>query len=148
MQHVHPECRLATLDRRRSCAGSKAGLAFSLNYAAPEVLATQEAGAHTIIATPQADVWALGVVAFELLARRRTFPVTCPSTTIRAQIMGREQLPWEAAGGADALRTAKRSVLQCVARSAAERPTAAQLAATWRNLLEFAAVQHTVVNAS
>ena len=110
------------------------------------MLAAQEAGERTVTAAPAADVWALGVVAFETLSQSRTFPVSCPSTTIRAQICGREALPWERPGGADALRTAKQSVLQCLKRDAAARPTAAQVTATWRNLLEFAAVKHTVVS--
>ena len=129
------------------CAGTKAGLAFSLNYAAPEVLEAQEAGARTIVAAPAADIWALGVVAYEILSRDRAFPLTCSSASIRAQIMGREELPWERPGRADVLRTAKHSVLQCLARVPSARPTAPQLAATWRNLLEFAAVKHTVVTA-
>jgi serine/threonine protein kinase len=102
------------------------------------------AGNGTIKANPAADVWALGIVAYELLSNSRVFPVHVPPETIRAQIMGAQKLPWEAEVPR-ALRTAKHSILQCLLRDPDSRPTAAQVAASWRNLLDFAAVKHTVV---
>jgi hypothetical protein len=59
-------------------------------------------------------------------------------------ISGRKPLPWEA-GDVQELRTLKNSVRQCLSRSAAARPSSADLCETWRNLLDFAAVKHTVV---
>lgn len=127
-----------------ACAGARTGLSFSLNYAAPETVAAHESGARTIVADAAADVWALGVLAYELLAQRRVFPVTTSAQAVRDALSGRAPLPWETREPA-ALRTLKRSVLACLCRDAAARPAAADVVATWRNLLDFAAVQHTVV---
>ena len=127
-----------------ACAGAKTGLSFSLNYAAPEVLAVQAAGGRVVTADAAADVWALGVVAYELLTGARVFPVNAAAETVRAQILGAQKLPWEAAPPR-ALRTARNSVLHCLSRDPDLRPSAAQVAATWRNLLDFAAVRHTLV---
>ena len=66
---------------------------------------------------------------------------------VRAQILGDQALPWEVSDCRE-LRTLKRSVLQCLSRDPLDRPTAADLLATWRNLLDFAAVKHTVVTAA
>ena len=44
------------------------------------------------------------------------------------------------------LRTLRHSVMSCLARNPAERPTAADLHSKWRNLLDFAAVKHTEVS--
>ena len=127
-------------------SGTRAGLAFSLNYAAPELLAAKEDGACTVTVDGAADMWALGVVAFELLSKRRTFAAGTPEAEIRDMLRGRLPLPWEQEEPR-ALRTLKHSVLQCLSRDAALRPTAAQVAGTWRNLLDFAAVKHTEVAA-
>lgn len=51
-----------------------AGLSFSLNYAAPELIAAQAIGSLTILSDPSADIWALGVTAFELLLGQKAFP--------------------------------------------------------------------------
>jgi hypothetical protein len=67
--------------------------------------------------------------------------------TVHAQISGVERLPWEVAPPPE-LRTLKRSVLACLSRAPDARPTASELAATWRNLLDFAAVKRTVVTAA
>lgn len=57
-----------------SAAGVHAGLSFNLNYAAPELIAAQALGSSTFLSDPSADVWALGVTAFELLLGRKAVP--------------------------------------------------------------------------
>lgn len=47
--------------------GSRAPLTFSLTYAAPEVLAAAELDAEVVEVFPEVDVWAFGVMTFELL---------------------------------------------------------------------------------
>jgi serine/threonine protein kinase len=46
----------------------------SLDFAAPEVVRALEAGKTQMKVEPSQDVWALGMVAYELLTRSRAFP--------------------------------------------------------------------------
>jgi hypothetical protein len=55
-------------------AGEQVGLTYSLLYAAPEVIAAVEAGRAHFVGSPAADVWALGVIAYELLTQSRALP--------------------------------------------------------------------------
>jgi hypothetical protein len=57
-------------------AGCKTGLSFSLNYAAPETLRARASGRRAVDAHFAADVWALGLLAYELVRGERAFPVT------------------------------------------------------------------------
>lgn len=59
-------------------AGTMAKISYSLGYTAPEVIHAVEAGERHMRATAALDIWSLGVVAFELLTRRRVF---APGTT-------------------------------------------------------------------
>lgn len=76
-------------------AGMRTGLSFALNYASPEIILAQEAGSRTLAVDPAADIWALGVTAYELLSGGRTFAPGTPTTEIRNMISGRLPLPWE-----------------------------------------------------
>jgi serine/threonine protein kinase len=124
----------------------RTGLSFSLNYAAPEIILAQESGERTLGVHPAADVWALGVAAYELLSGKRTFAPGTPTSEIRNMISGRLPLPWEEYEPKQ-LRTLRHSVLSCLARNPAERPSAADIHNAWKNLLDFAAVKHTEVSA-
>lgn len=73
----------------------RTGLNFALNYAAPEIVLAQEAGSRTLAVDPAADIWALGVTAYELLSGGRTFAPGTSTTEIRNMISGRLPLPWE-----------------------------------------------------
>ena len=55
-------------------AGTRAGLRFTLKYAAPEVVHAFESGARDIKVDAAVDIWALGMIAFELLTEQHTFP--------------------------------------------------------------------------
>lgn len=68
---MNPE---VSIDTSTPAAGVHAGLSFSLNYAAPELIAAQALGSRTFLSDPSADVWALGVTGFELLLGQRAFP--------------------------------------------------------------------------
>lgn len=129
-----------------ACAGVNVGLTFSLRYAAPELAAAQERGAATLRSHSSADIWALGVAAYELALRRRAFPSYATPAQIRAALTARREgapasleLPWEQAGAADALGLLRPVVLACLARDPAERPRAHELAAALPRLLEYAA---------
>ena len=52
-------------------AGDSKALAFTLHYAPPEVILAKERGQSHV--AEAADTWAVGVIAFELLAGVRAF---------------------------------------------------------------------------
>ena len=112
-----------------------------MKYAAPEVVHTLEAGNRTIHVDAAVDIWAVGVIAFELLTGERAFPVDnicaaeCESLAQEA-IAGRALLPWEGSSQATQqrlrkLRGLKRTVIRCLDRDPANRPTAAALVSSW-----------------
>ena len=82
-------------------AGITAPLTLSLKYAAPETIAALEAGCRTIHVDAAVDIWAIGVIAFELLTGERVFPVRAGESQeacderVKAGIAGRLPLPWE-----------------------------------------------------
>jgi serine/threonine protein kinase len=53
--------------------GSSAHVAFTLTYAAPEVMRAYECKHDTVEVSAAADVWSLGVMAFELLTGTPAF---------------------------------------------------------------------------
>lgn len=194
-------------------AGTKAKISYSLGYTAPEVILAVEAGQRNMEASAALDIWAVGVVAFELLTRRRAFAPATQRTHVRsaalccaalrvAQIPSKEQqqrahhfygllhvccidrevcfdlrllgvvglsvlqghvefsvqrcvwngavvvqvfsaiagrtpLPWEPGSAGDVeerlkpLRGLKRTILKCLSRDPAQRPSAAALIASW-----------------
>eukprot|EP00892_Ulva_mutabilis_P005912 jgi/Ulvmu1/3693/UM017_0110.1 len=121
--------------------GSTAGLSFSLKYAAPEVVHALEAGSKTVHVDAAVDIWAFGVIAFELLNGERAFPthnMSVAEAEYAAQeaIAGRAPLPWElvspeAQQRLEKLRGMRRTVLRCLDRDPAKRPTAGALIASW-----------------
>lgn len=116
-------------------------LAFSLAYSAPQVVAAYAAGASRIVADKAADVWSLGVIAFELLTGALAFDNTFSREQVIAALVGETQLPWETASAATlkSLRKLKGPILQCLSREPSERPTAAEFAG---------AVEHTCLPAA
>ena len=121
-----------------SHAGTMRGLSYSLQYAAPEVLAAVEAGATSIATSAAADIWALGVIAYELLTNSRAFGMGSTRANVMAQVLGREAAPWEQAPRAvgATLRGLRRSVMACLQRDPEQRPTAAQLVEGWEHMFD------------
>eukprot|EP00892_Ulva_mutabilis_P002686 jgi/Ulvmu1/12418/UM009_0068.1 len=122
--------------------GTTANMAFTLKYAPPEVMHAMESGCRTIAVDSAVDMWAIGVIAYELLTRERAFPVDGlpvaeAEQKARDAIAGRTQLPWEvaAADGTDTqlskMRFLRHTVLRCLDRDPTGRPSAAELLETW-----------------
>lgn len=98
-----------------------------------------EAGNRTIKVDAAVDIWAVGVIAFELLTGQRAFPsgaAAKSNDTVQAALAGRTPLPWEGDSTAtlerlEKLRGLRRSVLKCLERDPAARPTADSLLRSW-----------------
>lgn len=115
--------------------------AFGLSHdlVRAQVVAAYEAGKETLVADPAADIWALGIIAFELLTEQRVFAPGLPNAEIFARLGGRVPLPWEAPDAAPLvtrLRTFKRIVLQCLHRKPAERPSISTVQRAWERLFD------------
>lgn len=111
-------------------AGERAKIVHNLSYAAPETILAAEAANRSVVVDAAVDVWALGVIALELVAGELMFPeLAAISGLVDAvdadaeqsglaacnSISGREKLPWEGAGAevrrkTDQLRSLKRTV--------------------------------------
>jgi serine/threonine protein kinase len=129
--------------------GEATQLIFTLSYAAPEVIAAFEAGARSHIVSPAADVWALGLIAFEMLTGERTFPPFTETDDILNAISGRTSLPWEGPRRPELLRKLRvfrKHVLECLLRDPAKRPPIDAVIRGWDHL--FQATSTTVTQAN
>jgi serine/threonine protein kinase len=71
--------------------GAPAPLAYTLAYAAPEVVRAFELGANSIESNPALDAWSLGVMAFELLTGSSAFRLV---TDGRTRVCGLVRMSW------------------------------------------------------
>eukprot|EP00892_Ulva_mutabilis_P005656 jgi/Ulvmu1/3462/UM016_0082.1 len=136
--------------------GTIASLSYSLRYTPPEVVRELEAGHKTIKVDPAVDIWAIGVIAFELLTGARALPSSGMDPDAAEQaaldaISGRTPLPWEqedAAPALEKLRGLKRTVLRCLERDPARRPSSEALLASWDHTFDNMQAQGTVFTRS
>lgn len=117
---------------------------LSLAYAAPEAVNALRRGESTIHATEALDLWAVGVMAFELLTDTAVFPPFTPKEHVLRVAAGAAAgggpdaplYPWEgdseaAAAARSHLKRLEPSIMRCLAREPAERPTAAEVLREW-----------------
>jgi serine/threonine protein kinase len=119
-------------------AGKDADLSLTLSYGAPEVMASYEARQRTHVATAAADVWALGVIAFELLTGEPVFPAMATQSEISSAILGRAEMPWEGPRRSELLRRLrvfKANVLECLERDPEKRPPIESVVRGWESHL-------------
>lgn len=129
-------------------AGSKTVFRFTPAFTAPEVAAAYEGGEIAVKVAAASDVWALGLIAYELLTRKPAWPEDMSETQIWGRLCTRgAALPWElskeggqgVAAGPQRSGTTQKAIdcaLQCLRRSASKRPSAAQLAAALQGVLD------------
>lgn len=126
----HSRHRAARSTQQWPCAGTERRIGGGLKYMPPEVAHAVECSTAVWPAAAAADVWAIGVLAYELLTRQPAFPQAFPCAfdaavpepaagahtescgaglqeharrAVRDQLLGRSPLPWEAeAPGAEA----------------------------------------------
>jgi serine/threonine protein kinase len=128
--------------RRVHHAGETSPLTFSLAYAAPEVIAAFRNGERTLVADPAADMWALGIIAYEILTKERVFLPANGSEDIIQRLLGEKPLLWEGDSPAlqeqlRQLRGLRRPILQCLDRDPARRPTSAEIVDSWNRLFDM-----------
>jgi serine/threonine protein kinase len=120
-------------------AGEAVPLAFSIGYAAPEVIQAYERKDSSIVADPAMDMWALGVIAFELLTNVPSFAPGTSKRTALDIIAGRGPFLWEQPGNQkllSQLRRLKGTILSCLDRNASKRPSAASLVDSWNRFFD------------
>eukprot|EP00892_Ulva_mutabilis_P004372 jgi/Ulvmu1/2306/UM013_0154.1 len=122
-----------------AAVGTTARLSYTLAYAAPEVLRARLAGAATIEVHEALDVWALGVMAFELFTGEPAFQMYNGADAVMREITGGEPLPWEA--GRISANDKRRvgifygTLLTLLARDASERPSMSGVCSACNRLL-------------
>ena len=107
---------------------------------APEDVQTDAQGLRHAKAATTADMWGVGVLAWELLTQQRLFSNETEQRDIVATPLGSAPLPWEqkeqAALLLPRLHALRRSVLRCLSRDPAERPASRELLGHWNGLFE------------
>jgi serine/threonine protein kinase len=123
---------------------------FTPAYAAPETVRAHVDGDTDIAVDGAVDIWALGLIAFELLTKERAFSLHTPVEAIFAALLGKAPLPWEGperdpavAARLTKLQAFKTSVLQCLDRDQRVRPSVGAVIASWQHVFAAAETQAT-----
>eukprot|EP00892_Ulva_mutabilis_P012440 jgi/Ulvmu1/9569/UM053_0059.1 len=124
-----------------ACIGSMAPLAYSLQYAPPEVVRAAECGRQSIQAQSSMDAWSLGMVAWELFCKQAALNIFERKDVTVARILGKKPLPWEetAEGGQQRLQQLGRfrpAVLGLLQRDEAARLAIPDFISRCRRVIE------------
>jgi serine/threonine protein kinase len=148
VSYLHVQTGVAiskTVLKNAGYAGTERKLSFSPLYAAPEIFQSLEAGARTMTADSATDIWALGVMAFELLAKTSAFPDDCAWDDLTAMLLSNAPLPWEEGGAKHGamkeLRGLQMTVEKCLERNPRDRPTATELISAWNRMFDRGSTQ-------
>jgi serine/threonine protein kinase len=125
----------------RHCADDVVRLTYSPAYSPPETLKEVEQGVMHVSARTAADMWAVGVIAYELAVKHRAFtPMLWPRSAVMEAAMGLRPYPWESEVGTFAnipeLRALGRIVRACLARSPDRRPSAEEFLAAMNHMYD------------
>eukprot|EP00892_Ulva_mutabilis_P011476 jgi/Ulvmu1/8700/UM047_0040.1 len=120
-------------------AGAHAPVSFTPAYAPPEVVRAHRSGAHTVVADPKADAWALGTVALEVFCNRPALDLMQGEQQVMARLAGELPLPWEDEQASTpithALGRYRGTVLALVRRDPARRASVAEFIQLSRDLI-------------
>jgi serine/threonine protein kinase len=117
-----------------------------MRYAAPEIIAEVGPRQHRQLrptVSEAADIWAFGMVAYELLTQERIFPQGATEADVRKAAFLPQAAgggyPWEEGiSGSDArnvkLKALTRIVLQCLMRDQDDRPSTEMLSSQWQKM--------------
>jgi hypothetical protein len=70
-------------------------VSFTLRYAAPETVAAFQQGKHSVIADSAVDVFAFGIMCYELLTRSAYYPSGVSGQAVGEMLAGNKKLPHE-----------------------------------------------------
>ena len=112
---------------------------FDLPYAAPELVQAARGGTSHMAASTATDMFGVGVIAWELLTHEPVFGPHASVDLMESTLAGVHALPWEAPLSnhlTAKLHGLRRSVLKCLSRAPAERPSSRELLGAWNGLFE------------
>ena len=125
---------------------SKVPMEMDVLRRAPEIQAAFDQKYEASVVDEATDIWALGLMGYELLTGRPAYKQGL-QRTVRRMLVGKAPLPWEDHAGspassrhladgqvADAVRAV---VLSCLARDPASRPSASSFAASLEEILHL-----------
>ncbi|DBA83586.1 TPA: hypothetical protein ACH3X1_006158 [Trebouxia sp. C0004] len=93
----HQQWKLLGLATWSHTGSARSGnMCYTLRYAAPEVVQGDQSGKEPPLATPAADVWGLGVIAYEILCGLRLFNKEMNQGEVVSMLLGYTPLPFEA----------------------------------------------------